>query len=53
MNLKDKVAIITGASSGIGEASALKLDEEGVKVVLTARSKDKLKELAIKNENSL
>lgn len=53
MNLKDKVAIITGASSGIGEASALKLAKEGAKVVLTARSEDKLKELAIKNENSL
>ncbi len=51
MNLKDKVAIITGASSGIGEATALKLAKEGVKVVLTARSEDKLKELAQKIEN--
>ena len=50
MNLKDKVAIITGASSGIGEASALKLAKEGVKVVLTARSEDKLKKLAKKIE---
>lgn len=48
MNLKDKVAIITGASSGIGEAAALKLAKEGAKVVLTARSQDKLKELAKK-----
>lgn len=50
MNLKDKVAIITGASSGIGEAAALKLAKEGAKVVLTARSQDKLKELAKKME---
>ena len=48
MNIKDKVVIITGASSGIGEATALKLAKEGAKVVLTARSKTKLKELAKK-----
>jgi len=48
MDIKDKVVIITGASSGIGEATALKMAKEGAKVVLTARSKDKLKELAKK-----
>jgi NADP-dependent 3-hydroxy acid dehydrogenase YdfG len=48
MNIKEKVVIITGASSGIGEATALKLAKEGAKVVLTARSKTKLKELAKK-----
>jgi len=48
MNIKDKVVIITGASSGIGEATALKMAKEGAKVVLTARSKTKLKELAKK-----
>ena len=37
MKLKDKVIIITGASSGIGEATAKLLAKEGVKVVLTAR----------------
>lgn len=45
MDLKDKVIIITGASSGIGEATALKLSKEGAKVVLSARRKDKLNEL--------
>ncbi|MEE6069842.1 SDR family NAD(P)-dependent oxidoreductase, partial [Avibacterium paragallinarum] len=33
-NLKDKVVIITGASSGIGEATAYKLVQEGAKIVL-------------------
>lgn len=45
MNVKDKVIVITGASSGIGKASAKKLAKEGAKVVLTARSEDKLNEL--------
>lgn len=41
-NLKGKVAIVTGASSGIGEATAIKFAEEGANVVLVARSKDRL-----------
>lgn len=45
MDLKDKVAIITGASSGIGRATALMLAWDGAKVVLTARRKEKLEEL--------
>lgn len=45
MDIKDKVIIITGASSGIGEATALKLSKEGAKVVLSARRKDKLNAL--------
>jgi NADP-dependent 3-hydroxy acid dehydrogenase YdfG len=53
MDIKDKVIIITGASSGIGEAAALKLSKEGAKIVLSARSKDKLNELkkTIKNRD--
>ncbi|MBE6210056.1 MAG: SDR family oxidoreductase [Rikenellaceae bacterium] len=43
--LKDKVVIITGASSGIGEAMAKCYAEVGAKVVLGARSEDKLKTL--------
>lgn len=45
MNMTDKVIIITGASSGIGEATALKLAQHGAKVVLTARREDKLESL--------
>ncbi len=45
MDIKDKVIIITGASSGIGEATALKLSKEGAKVVLSARRKEKLTDL--------
>ncbi|WP_289061047.1 SDR family oxidoreductase [uncultured Zobellia sp.] len=52
MNIKDKVIIITGASSGIGEATALKLSKEGAKVVLTARREDRLKDLKEKIENN-
>lgn len=45
MDLKDKVAIITGASSGIGKAVALNLNEVGVRFILTGRREDRLKEL--------
>ena len=41
--IKDKVVIITGASSGIGEATAKLLASKGAKVVLGARREDKLK----------
>jgi len=43
---KDKVVAITGASSGIGEATALLLAQRGAKVVLGARGSDRLKALA-------
>ena len=46
MELKDKVVIITGASSGIGKALARAYAQIGAKVVLGARSEEKLKELA-------
>lgn len=53
MTLENKVLIITGASSGIGEATAKKLAQDGAKVVLMARSEDKLKSLKqdIENKN--
>ena len=46
--IKDKVAIITGASSGIGLATALTLAKAGAKVAIGARRVDRLEELARK-----
>ena len=43
--LEDKVVIISGASSGIGLATAKLFASEGAKLVVTARRKDKLNEL--------
>lgn len=52
-NLKGKVVAITGASAGIGKAIALKLAENGVKVVLGARNVEQLKNIVeeIKSHN--
>jgi NADP-dependent 3-hydroxy acid dehydrogenase YdfG len=44
--IKDKIVVITGASSGIGEAAAVMLAERGAKVVLGARGLDRLEALA-------
>lgn len=52
MNFEGKVALITGASSGIGKAIALELDKAGMKLILTARSEDKLIDLADKCSNA-
>jgi len=40
--IKDKVVVVTGASSGIGKATALKLASAGAKVMLVARGEEKL-----------
>jgi len=47
-SLNGKVAIVTGASSGIGRAVAIEFARQGVKQVLTARSADRLSALARK-----
>jgi NADP-dependent 3-hydroxy acid dehydrogenase YdfG len=50
-NIAGKVVVITGASSGIGEATALLLAERGAKVVLGARRSDRLEALAVRIAN--
>lgn len=44
MDLNHKVAIITGAKKGIGRSISILLAQQGIKVVLTARTIEKLKE---------
>ena len=46
MRLKGKVAWVTGAGSGIGEAAAMALAAEGAAIVLTGRTKSKLDKVA-------
>jgi NAD(P)-dependent dehydrogenase (short-subunit alcohol dehydrogenase family) len=43
--LKDKVVVVTGASSGIGRATAAALARHGARVMLVSRTKEKLEEL--------
>jgi short-subunit dehydrogenase len=53
MDVKGKVAIVTGASAGIGFATAKLLSSKGAKLALVARSKDKLEKLARELPNSV
>ena len=46
-----KVAVVTGASRGIGEATVRQLDEGGANLVLVSRSTDKLKGIAAELKN--
>ena len=43
MSIENKVVLVTGGSSGIGEAIARRLADSGAKVMLTARREDRLK----------
>jgi short-subunit dehydrogenase len=53
MQIKDRIFIVTGASSGIGLSTAIALSERAAKVALLARSTDALQELAHKLPGSL
>ena len=48
MNFKDKVVVITGASSGIGEALVYEFGAQGARVVMGARREEKLAQIAEK-----
>lgn len=48
--MKNRIAIITGASSGIGEATALRFAEKGVRMVLNGRDQSKLQQVQQKSD---
>jgi NAD(P)-dependent dehydrogenase (short-subunit alcohol dehydrogenase family) len=52
MNLKEKIALVTGASSGVGKAIALELAALGALVLLIARDPNKLEAAASEIKNS-
>tara|TARA_Y100000590_G_scaffold353036_1_gene405810 strand:- start:354 stop:1142 length:789 start_codon:yes stop_codon:yes gene_type:complete len=52
-NYKNKTILVTGASSGIGKCFAQTLDKLGAHLILTARSEDKLKEIASKMNHAI
>ena len=51
MSASQKIAVVTGASSGIGAATALLLAQNGYRVIAAARRRDRLQELARLHEN--
>jgi NADP-dependent 3-hydroxy acid dehydrogenase YdfG len=53
MDLKTKVALVTGTSSGIGAATAKILALNGIRVGLAARRKERLEQLKDEIENEI
>ena len=51
-SLKDKVALVTGASQGIGRDTALALSQAGARVAVAARNEEKLAAL-VKDRKSV
>ena len=49
--VENKVAVVTGGSSGIGRAIALRFAKEGAKVIITGRHEDTLKEVSKEKKN--
>jgi 3-oxoacyl-[acyl-carrier protein] reductase len=52
MTLSGRIALVTGASQGIGQACALKLAQSGATLALAARSQDKLQQLVSQIEGA-
>ncbi len=52
MELRGRVVVVTGASSGIGEATAVAFAQRGAKVVLAARRRERLEDLAHRIERA-
>ena len=46
MNFKEKIVLVTGASSGIGYASTVQFAKEGAKLILISRNKEKLNQIS-------
>ena len=51
MSFQNKVVWLTGASSGIGEATAFELSKQGAKVILSSRNQQKLEQVKIRCAN--
>ena len=51
MRLDNKVALMTGIGQGMGRATAKLFAQEGAKVILTARTEERLQETATQIEN--
>ena len=52
-SLKNKVALVTGAGTGIGRAIAQRLSDEDVNVLIVGRTEETLKETAAYNNNRI